>query len=100
MMLLQVEPFKMGSDKDAALKPLEEAAEVFSAFQEIDGCGSPSQCGEQCEVLEVCEARVHFADELADCIQACVNIAARYKIDLSEAMRRCEERNRRRGRYN
>lgn len=40
----------------------------------------------------------YLADEIADCIQACVNLAARYGIDLSDAMGRCWERNRERGR--
>lgn len=96
---LTIHPFGMGSEKEAAVKVLKEAAESFAAWQEIDGCGSPSQCNEQCEVLNVCESRMHFADELADCIQACCNLAARYNLDLQSAMERCERRNRERGRY-
>jgi len=96
---LTVRPFRMGTEKEAALKPLEEASEVRAAWQEVDGCGSPEQCSERCEVLNVCDARVEFADEIADCIQACCNLADRYGIDLTAAMGRCEERNRKRGRY-
>jgi len=96
---LTIHPFRMGTDKEAALKPLEEAAEVYASWQEVDGCGSPEQCSEQCEVLNVCDVRVEFADELADVIQATCNLADRYGIDLQAAMERCEERNRKRGRY-
>ena len=94
-MLLQVEPFKMGSEKDAALKPLEEAAEVYGAWQGY----ITTPFYKDGNLLVGRDWYVDLADEIADCIQACVNIAARYKIDLSEAMRRCEDRNRRRGRY-
>ena len=96
---MTVRTFKMGTPKEAAIKVLEEASETRAAWQEIDGCGTPEQCGKQCEVFDNCEARVEFADEIADCVQACCNLAARYGIDLEDAMRRCEERNRRRGRY-
>jgi NTP pyrophosphatase (non-canonical NTP hydrolase) len=40
-----------------------------------------------------------FADEIADCVTACVNLAARYHIDLQAALDRVEKRNRERGRY-
>jgi NTP pyrophosphatase (non-canonical NTP hydrolase) len=91
----------MGGDKEAALKPLEEAAEVFAAWQDVDCCGSPSQCRD-CEIRAPdgcgCIDLFDLADEIADCIQACVNLAGRYDIDLADAMERCEERNRERGR--
>lgn len=94
---LTVRPFEMGTEKESAVKVLEEAAEVFAAFQEM--CNSPSQCNEQCELLNVCELKTHFANELADVIQAACNLADRYEIDLQAAMERCEKRNRDRGRY-
>ena len=94
---LTVHTFRMGTDKEAALKPLEEAAEVFAAWQDVDCCGSPSQCRD-CEVKDGCSALFDLADELADCVQACVNLAGRYDIDLQAAMERCEQRNRERGR--
>ena len=97
--MFHVKTFVMDTEKGAALKPLEEAAEVYGMWQEIDGCGAPEQCGKQCELVDNCETRVEFADEIADCVQACCNLAARYGVDLEDAMRRCEERNRRRGRY-
>lgn len=95
---LAVHPFRMGTDKEAALKPLEEASEVRAAWAEIDGCGSPSQC-QACEVRDHCEAPFELADEIADCIQACVNLADRYGIDLGAALARVEAKNRERGRY-
>lgn len=94
-----VRPFLMGTGKEAALKPLEEAAEAFGAWQDVDGCGSPSpDCG-RCEVAGVCDLREALADELADCVTACCNLAARHGIDLQEALGRVERRNRERGRY-
>ena len=97
---LTVRTFRMGTDKEAALKPLEEAAEVFGAWQETVGCGKSEQCKE-CSLKDAlgCMGHIDLADEIADCIQACVNLADRYGIDLQAAMERCEERNRRRGRY-
>ena len=96
--VLTVRPFAMGTEKEAALKPLEEAAEAFAAFQDIDRCGGPDQCV-RCELMEACEAPIELADEIADTIQSACNLAARHGIDLGAAMERCEERNRRRGRY-
>lgn len=97
---LTIRTFRMGNDKRAALKPLEEAAEVFGAWQGMDGCGASDVC-KSCVVKDVqgCMGHVDLADEIADCIQACVNLADRYGIDLQAAMVRCEGRNRRRGRY-
>jgi NTP pyrophosphatase (non-canonical NTP hydrolase) len=89
---LTVHTFRMGTDKEAALKPLEEAAEVFGAWQALDGSTCDGQFDPDYELLPL------LADEIADCIQACVNLAGRYDIDLQDAMVRCEERNRARGR--
>lgn len=88
---LTVRTFRMGTDKEAALKPLEEAAEVFGAWQTLD-VGLENDLNTDGE-------RRWLADEIADCIQACVNLADRYGINLQAAMERCEERNRERGRY-
>lgn len=83
--ILSITTFHMGTDKEAALKPLEEAAEVFGAWQDYQRF---------CMVSETI-----IADEIADTIQACCNLAKRYGIDLQAAMKRCQERNRERGRY-
>ena len=91
---LTVHPFRMGTDKESAIKVLEEASEVRAAWQEYDRWL-------RIDIVEKyrIEERTMFADEIADCIQACVNLADRYGIDLQAAMERCEERNRERGRY-
>lgn len=83
--IISITTFHMGNDKEAALKPLEEAAEVYGAWQDYQ------------RFFMVSETII--ADEIADTIQACCNLAKRYGIDLQAAMRRCQERNRERGRY-
>ena len=96
---LTVHTFRMGTDKEAALKPLEEAAEVFGAWQLVEQCEQtgPGVC--DCKrYADGCAVKDNLADEIADCIQACVNLADRYDIDLQAAMERCEERNQERGR--
>ena len=100
---LTVRTFRMGTVKEVALKPLEEAAEVFGAWQ----CLGETAWGDLERIIKDnapidFENRLKlgvFADEIADCIQACVNLADRYGIDLPAAMERCEARNRERGRY-
>lgn len=84
MQTLTVRPFVRGSDKDVAHKVVEEAAEAFSAWEDIGTFGMPSY---------------YLADELADTITACVNLAHRHHIDLQAALIRVEEHNRERGRY-
>lgn len=101
-MSLTIRTFKLGTPKEAALKPLEEAAEVFGAWQRLGetGWGDVERIAN--DGLLDFEGRLKlgcFADEIADCIQACANLADRYGVDLDAAMGRCEERNRRRGRY-
>lgn len=96
---MTVRPFRMGTDKEVALKPLEEAAEVYGAWQDADWCGSPSPTCGRSEVAGVCDAYAALADELADCVTACVNLADRYGIDLQAALDRVESHNRERGRY-
>ena len=97
---LAVRTFRMGTDKESAIKVLEEASEVRAAWQETDGCGSSEQC-RKCLLEDgvTCFGYIEFADELADVIQAACNLADRYGIDLLAAMGRCEERNVKRGRY-
>ena len=79
-------------DKAQALKVLEEAAEVFAAWQEWEKYKDyPSnRIYEQSDLI----------DEIADVIQACVNLISAYGItDFEVAMTNCEKRNRKRGRY-
>ena len=98
---ITVRTFRHGTDKEAALKPLEEASEAREAAQQLQGLIDvepmlvPSK-----ELADLIDShRVLLADELADCITACCNLAARYDLDLQAALDRVERRNRERGRY-
>lgn len=86
---LTVHPFVMGNNKFAAIKVLEEAAEVFASYQTLDR-----------EYARAMPAlRISLEDEIADVIQAACNLAARYDLSVADGMERCEGRNRARGRY-
>ena len=103
-MRLEVNPFRMGTDKEAALKPLEEAAEVFGAWQTVDECEGREFMTCRLDMYpnvkqNDCQLYVDFAYEIADCITACVNLADRYGIDLQPALDAVEKHNRERGRY-
>lgn len=89
---ITVKPFLMGTPKESAVKVLEEAAEVFGAWQMVDATVTNG------DVLAGVW-RIDMANEIADVIQAACNLASRYDIDVGAAMVRCEERNRERGRY-
>lgn len=91
---LTVRPFRMGTDKEAALKPLEEAAEVYGAYQDMEF----STCIVKPLIREKWAVDL-LADEIADCVTACCNLAARHGIDLQAAIDRVERHNRERGRY-
>ena len=95
---LIVSPFEMGTEKEAAKKLPEEAAEAYAAWDEVDDCGSPELC-RNCDLPNPCKSILALADEIADVIQASCNLAARYNLDLQAAMLRCEQKNRSRGRY-
>ena len=91
-----VEPGKM-----QALKPLEEAAEVFAAWQEMcgDGDGGDTPPCNTCERPKGCYLRDDVVDECCDVIQAVCNLLASLGVhDLRKAMERCTQRNRDRGR--
>lgn len=79
------------ADKAHALKPLEEAAEVYGEWQKWDAiCGTAGEG----------YARRLVVDECCDTIMATCNLLAALGVtDLTEAMAKCEERNRERGRY-
>jgi NTP pyrophosphatase (non-canonical NTP hydrolase) len=99
---LSVHPFTMGTDKEAALKPLEEAAELYSEWQALDFCLAMTPHCRTCETdegIHGCAFKADLADEIADTIQACVNLAARYSLNLDAALERVEKRNIARGRY-
>lgn len=92
---LTVHPFEMGEPKEAAVKVLEEAAEVFASYQVLDR--EYARANDEKSYMPA--LRSHLEDEVADVIQAACNLANRYNLDLSAAMKRCEIRNRERGRY-
>ena len=73
-------------NKEQALKPLEEAAEVFGAWQKWN------------ETKNIEDATRIF-EEIADTVQACVNLAASVGVtDLTYAIENCKKRNIKRGR--
>lgn len=82
-----VRPFPgIEPDKAQALKPLEEAAEVYGAWQLTH--------------MPEDKRRLRMIDECCDTIMAACNLLAAIGVhDLREAMGRCEGRNRRRWRY-
>lgn len=88
------------ASKAQALKPLEEAAEVFAAWQEWDRYHSALAVfdGPKAECAKAMKACI--VDECCDVIQATCNLLAALGVDdLTEAMAECERRNEERGRY-
>ena len=80
---------------------LEEASEAREAWQQLAGLKTivpmlvPSK-----ELDDLIDSyREILADELADTITACANLADRYGLDLQAALDRVERKNRERGRY-
>ena len=92
-MRLEVKTFFMPcTEKQQALKVLEEAAEVYAEWQEVEhelAMGMP---------FDKCLAE-DLGYEIADCITACCNLAERYGIDLKAMIKKVEKSNRERGRY-
>lgn len=80
------------ADKAQVLKVLEEAAEVFGAWQLWDGL----EPGEKCDGFSAgC-----LMGECADVIQARCNLLAAYGVtDFAAFMEACRKRNVERGRY-
>lgn len=87
--------------KEQALKVLEEAAEVFGAWQHAEESREHYKDPELRKISTY--AYAEFAvlmDEIADTIQASCNLAAALGVtDLTPHLAACEEKNRRRGRY-
>lgn len=74
------------ADKAQVVKIGEECMEVFSAWERWTIMGTQA-------------TKVRIVEEAADVIQACANLAAALGVDdMREAMKACEERNRKRGR--
>jgi len=82
---ITVRCFRHGTDKECARKVPEEAAEAFAEWTMLTQTSLPVER--------------RLADELADTITACCNLAARYGLDLQAALDRVEAHNRERGRY-
>lgn len=86
---------KFDTPKAQALKPLEEAAEVFGAWQLHDGVRFS-------QIMAARRAyRQDLIDECMDVVQAVVNLLDAEGFtheDVDAAIERCNERNRERGR--
>lgn len=86
---------KPDTPKAQAFKPLEEAAEVFGAWQLHDGV-------RQSQIMTARRAyRQDLIDECMDTVQAVVNLLDAEGFtqeDVDAAIGRCNERNRERGR--
>lgn len=96
-MQLDVKPFRADcTDKEAARKVVEEAAEAFSVWETLSHSAVLDGIGFNPHIERLTAA---LADELADCITACCNLAERYGIDIQAALDRVERKNRERGRY-
>lgn len=97
-----VRPFpNVKNDKAQALKPLEEAAEVLGAWQEFIGHLAQDADSGRTDLSVFTEMSMSILlDEIADTITASCNLAAALGVtDLTPYLARCEERNRKRGRY-
>lgn len=90
--------------KSMAAKLTEEAAEAFGEWQYVDYC--LSNVAEICPSCRddggrgSCAVKLFLANELADVIVVACDLAKLYDIDLQDALDRCGERNRERGRIN
>lgn len=79
------------ASREQALKPLEEAAEIYAAWQALVACRGMSLSD---------YARDRLVDECCDAITATCNLLAALGVtDLTDAMARCERNNDERGRY-
>lgn len=88
-------------NKAQALKVLEEASETVEAFKKWFLADGFQQCNAEKVPADWADAEFSdLMDEIADTIQACCNLAASLGVtDLTPYLARCEERNRKRGRY-
>lgn len=97
----KVKPFaNVNPDKEQALKPLEEAAEVYGAWQEYEQYHKRYVVWDYPKAQTAKMLKDKMFNEVADVIQACANLLAAYGVtDFEKLMQDCEERNRARGRY-
>ena len=84
------------NDKAQALKPLEEAAEVFGKWQAMK-----QECSDDCRECDCwCINHSLLIDECADVIQSVVNLLDSMGVtDMALAMDECKERNEERRRF-
>ena len=83
-------------DKAQALKPLEEAAEVFGSWQHCQRGSTLATCESLIDGLAIAKT----LGEIADCIVACCNLAHALGCDdLTPYLEDVEMKNRERGRY-
>mgnify|MGYP002626903290 CR=1 FL=1 len=83
------------NDKEQALKPLEEAAEVFGAWQRLR-----TECHDDCnECIHRCINHALFVGECADVVQAVTNLLDAAGVSyMGYAMDDCRQRNAEKGR--
>lgn len=87
-------------DKAQAVKVLEEAAEVFGAWQQWDKYHRQHACFDLPKAQAAAAMKQNIIAEIADTMQACANLAAALGCDdMTPHMESCYERNLRRGRY-
>ncbi len=80
-------------DKEQAMKIVEEACEVHSAFERY------RIADDSANFIEMEGGRMDMIEEIADVMQACSNMLAALGVsDMRDEMRKCAERNRARGR--
>lgn len=94
MLIGDVKCFKhvYADDERQFTKPLEEAAELFTAWQFWMQCRGNQRYS--------AKTRAKMLDKAADVIQAVANCVAAVGVDdMSELMGRCEKRNNMKGRY-
>lgn len=96
---LSIRPFmQVACDKEQALKPLEEAAEIYGAWQQLTiHDGATPDDGARTAML-----RDYVIDECVDTIQAAVNMLAALTVEQGEidmAIVRMDARNDMRGRF-
>lgn len=104
-MVIKVRPFFYGDSKQAVGKVLEEAAEVFGAWQGCKhGMGTEPELGcmycDRC--VAACPHRLNMVYEMADLITAICNLAYRNGIggaELQDAIFAVELSNKSKGRY-
>lgn len=97
----EVPTFKdVSPTKEQALKPLEESAEVFAAWQLLCGTanGKADKCME-CNHAGGCDSFNSIVDECADVIQAVSNLLESLgAIDMRNRLVKCRKLNELRGR--